>query len=467
MSGREPSPGDERSAVDLAGYLTARLGPLAFVLLIVVAVSAPLAYLVMGTQTVRTRATATANLVAELIQEEAQQRPVLWRYDAPKLLRSLDQQAEHASIVRIDVTDEHGHWMDFGQAPPSDDDRALLWASAPIRLDREIARVWVGVTTHEVERQALLLLIGFSMLGAALAGMMYWLPRVAIVQAERRVAASQGALAELNQTLEAQVVERSSQLAAALQEVRDKEQRLRELSGRAVALQEAERRSLSRELHDSAGQALTAVRINLQLLGSMATTDATRGLAERTVALADATLEEIRRVVDRLAPAVLADLGLQRAIERHCDDFAERTGVEIDYACSGLDRPGVDTGVETAAYRIVQESLTNIARHAEAERVVIRMARVGGTPGTLEPDRIVLDVVDDGRGFDVGVVRSKGRRGLEGMRERVELVGGSITIRPAAEWFAAVGEPRGAGQGTHIHVELPVQPIAGEAGSSA
>ncbi|HLT35408.1 MAG TPA: sensor histidine kinase [Enhygromyxa sp.] len=428
--------------VNLERYLAARLGPLAFFLLVVVAVSAPLAYLTMGVQTIRTRATATAELVAELIHEEAQQRPVLWRYDAVKLLRHLDIQTAHQSIVRIDLTDERGALIDLGQAPPSAADRELLWSAVPIKLDREVAWVWVGATPRDLERQALLILLGFAALAAVLAGVMYGLPLKAIVEAEKRIGESQAALEHLNANLEAQVLERSSQLREALAVVRDKEQRLRELSSRTVAIQEAERRSLSRELHDSAGQALTAIRINLQLLAELAGNDGAKAMAGRTMELADSTLEEIRRVVDRLAPAVLDDLGLQRAVERHCDDFSERTGIEIDARFAALDEPGVDTGVETAAYRIVQESLTNVARHAEAERVEIHLRRLGiGT----EQDRIVIDIHDDGRGFDLEVARAKGRRGLEGMRERVELLGGNLEIS------AAVGE------GTQLHVELPVK----------
>lgn len=427
---------------NLERYLAARLGPLAFFLLVVVTVSAPLVYLAMGVQTIRTRATATAELVAELIHEEAQQRPVLWRYDAPKLLRHIDIQTAHQSIVRIDLTDERGELIDLGQAPPSTADGALLWSSAPILLDREVGWAWVGVTPREVERQALIILLGFAALASMLAGVMYRLPLKAIVEAEARIHASQRALEHLNANLEAQVHERSSQLREALEVVRDKEQRLRELSGRALAIQEAERRSLSRELHDSAGQALTAIRINLQLLAQLASNEGAKAMATRTVELADSTLEEIRRVVDRLAPAVLDDLGLQGAVERHCDDFAERTGVEIDSSFAALDEPGVDTGVETAAYRIVQESLTNIARHAQAERVEIQLRRL--EPGTAR-DRLVIEISDDGQGFDLAAARAKGRRGLEGMRERVELLGGTLEISAAP------------GAGAHVHVELPLK----------
>jgi signal transduction histidine kinase len=429
--------------VNLERHLAARLGPLAFFLFVVVAISAPLVYLVRGIQTIRTRAQSTAKLIAESIQEEAQQRPVLWRYDAPKLLRNVSLPTENQSIiVRIDLTDEQGRVIDLGQQPPpSEADRELLWHHEPISVDRGLAEVWVGVTTQEVERQGLLILLGFAVLGAALAGVMYGLPLKALVVAQRRIDASQRALEDLNINLEATVIERSSQLRAALDEVRDKEQRLRELSGRAVAMQEAERRALSRELHDSAGQALTAIRINLQLLSELAGNDGAKSMATRTVGLADSTLEEIRRVVDRLAPAVLDDLGLRGAIERHCDDFSERTGVEIDYLFEDLDKPGLDTGVETAAYRIVQESLTNVTRHAKAERVDIHVYR--SEAGTAN-DRVVLDIRDDGVGFDLDVAKAKGRRGLEGMRERVELLGGTIELSSAP------------GAGVQLHVELPV-----------
>ena len=432
VSGRE---------VNLERHLAARLGPLAFFLFVVVSISAPLVYLVRGVQTIRTRAQSTANLVAESIQEEAQQRPVLWRYDAPKLLRSVTVPTEDQNIiVRIDLTDEQGRRINLGEAP-TEADRELLWHHEPIFLDRVHAQVWVGVTTQEVERQGSLIFLGFTVLGAALAGVMYGLPLKSLVVAQRRIDKSQRALEDLNVNLEATVVERSSQLRAALDEVRDKEQRLRELSGRAVAMQEAERRALSRELHDSAGQALTAIRINLQLLAELAGNDGAKSMATRTVGLADSTLEEIRRVVDRLAPAVLDDLGLEGAIERLCDDFSERTGVEIDYLLENLDQPGLDTGVETAAYRVVQEGLTNVARHAKAERVDIHLYR--SDAGSAN-DRIVIDFRDDGVGFDPELARAKGRRGLEGMRERVELLGGTIEVAssPAA--------------GVQIHVELPV-----------
>lgn len=428
--------------VNLERHLAARLGPLAFFLFVVVSISAPLVYLVRGIQTIRTRAQSIANLVAESIQEDAQQRPVLWRYDAPKLLGSVTvPEDDRDLIVRIDVTDEQGRWIELGE-PPTDADLELLWHHEPIFEDRkDLAQVWVGVTTREVERQGSLIFLGFTVLGAALAGVMYGLPLKSLVVAQRRIDASQRALEDLNANLEATVVERSSQLRAALAEVRDKEQRLRELSGRAVAMQEAERRALSRELHDSAGQALTAIRINLQLLAELVGNDGAKSMATRTVGLADSTLEEIRRVVDRLAPAVLDDLGLQGAIERHCDDFSERTGVEIDYLLEDLDKPGLDTGVETAAYRLVQESLTNVARHAKAERVDIHVYRSdAGTVG----DRLVLDIRDDGVGFDPVLARAKGRRGLEGMRERVELLGGTIELSSAP------------GTGVQIHVELPV-----------
>ena len=200
----------DATSVDLERYLAARLGPLAFFLLVVVAVSAPLVYMVMGVKTIRTRAQSAAKLVSELIHEEAQRRPVMWRYDAPKLLRHVGLQSTHPSIVRIELTDNDGRVIDLGRRAPLISDAELLWHSEPIYVDSEVARVWVGVTTEEVERQASLIFLGFAVLGVVLAGVMYGLPVKAIVVAQRRIDTSQRELERLNTNLEATAAARGA-----------------------------------------------------------------------------------------------------------------------------------------------------------------------------------------------------------------------------------------------------------------
>jgi signal transduction histidine kinase len=444
----DPGASLERRRMRMRDYLASRLRPLAVLLLAVVAISAPLAYLIMGTQTVRARALSSAEHLADAVRGEAQQRPLLWRYDASKLNRHVRAQLAHSSVIRIDLADAHGHRIDLGLPEPGASTEDLLWASHAVTIDDvEVARAWVGSTTREVETQSLLLLLGFVVLGAGLAGLMYWIPLRAIAAADEqigglitRLETSQNELAKLNENLEEQVVERSQQLSDALAEVRDKERNLRTLSSRATSLQEAERRALSRELHDSAGQALTAIRINLQLLGDQAPADSpARKIAEKTVDIADGTVDEIRRVVDRLAPAILTDVGLRGALERQCDDLSERTGIVVDRSFEGLPADmtvELDSGVETVAYRVVQEAMTNISRHARATHVEVRLRKT--------EDALEILVHDDGRGFDLEAARAKGRRGLEGMRERVELIGGTL------------GAKSSRGSGTRIEVTLPL-----------
>ncbi|GEM_PF-755179 len=450
----KPSP---RTVLALRSYLATRLGPLAVLLLAVVSISAPVAYLVVATDTVRERADTTAEQLARALREDMLERPAMWRYDVSKIDAHLDVQGARHEIRRIELVDTRGARLGPGRSSPEDVED-LLWTSAEIVTDDGVqAFVWVGASLDPVESMARLLLLAFLGLGGLLAGLMYWLPLRAISVAEKKITelverleTSQGELAALNMNLEGQVVRRSSELEQALDDLREKERRLRQLSRRAVALQEAERRALSRDLHDSVGQTMTAIRIQAQLVAAESHVGSSiRTLAEKNIELIDLTLEEIRRVVNRLAPAVLDDLGLWGAVEGLCQDFADRHDIEIDLSTEGLEvasgterfpglRVSVGSGVEKASYRLVQESLTNVVRHARASHVFVRLSCCD--------DRLRIVIKDDGVGFDLTEAKARHRRGLEGMSERVELLGGMIDIgsRP--------------GKGTRIEVELPIAP---------
>jgi signal transduction histidine kinase len=278
-----------------------------------------------------------------------------------------------------------------------------------------------------------------------LGGLLYGLPMRAMGRAEGnfrelvgRLRESQAALGKLNETLEQQVEERSAELRDALAELQRKEQNLREISARAIGMQEAERRAIARELHDSAGQALTAVRIHVQLIGDLLAgregEDAkTTTMARRTLAMVDDTVEEIRRAVNQLGPAVLDDVGLEAAITRAADDLSEATGVDVQ--CHYTVEQALDASVETTVYRLVQESLTNVARHAEASEVTIDVH--------ADAESLEVSIRDDGKGFDPEAVGPR-RRGLVGMRERVALLGGEVSITSAV------------GKGTQVQVALPL-----------
>lgn len=437
----------------LRGYLGARLGPLALLLIAVVAISAPVAFYVLGIRAARVQARATAQQFAAVVRREAEQRPLLWKYDSPKMLahlRTYDDPQEH--VEHIAVIDAQGQSIDrSGEIDYAAlAARPIVWESASVVVNNEeVAEIWVATSTNDVRSGALRMLLLFGLLGAGLAGLMYWLPLRAMTRVEEEIEAllvklreSRTALSALAENLEQQVEARSSDLSHALAELKEKEQNLRELSTRAVSMQEAERRAIARELHDSAGQSLTAIRIHLQLMEGLSgqTTGKASGkleeLAGRTTVMVDETLEEIRRAVNTLGPAVLDDVGLAEAIERACLDLSERLEIEVDCDVE-LPEDGLAPAIETSCYRVVQETLTNITRHAQPSLVTVRL-RVAGGIATVR-------VRDDGRGFDPQAAIRAGRsRGLVGMRERAELLGGELTIDSAL------------GEGTTVTAVIPL-----------
>jgi signal transduction histidine kinase len=200
---------------------------------------------------------------------------------------------------------------------------------------------------------------------------------------------------------------------------------------RVVAAQEIERRRLARELHDETGQALTSILLGLKALEERLDVAAVASLRELVVE----TLQDVRRLAVELRPKVLDDFGLVAALERLTETFGEQTGIAVRFE-SGLGEERLPDEVETALYRIVQESLTNIVKHAQARTVSIMLMRT--------PSSVSALIEDDGRGFDPASVR-EGGFGLEGMRERVGLLDGRIRIES------------NEGTGTTLVAEVPVQ----------
>jgi signal transduction histidine kinase len=199
---------------------------------------------------------------------------------------------------------------------------------------------------------------------------------------------------------------------------------------RAVEGQELERRRLARELHDETGQALTSILLGLKSLEENG--DGGEAVS-RLRDLVVQTLQDVRRLAVELRPTALDDFGLPTALERLVNTFAEQTGATVMLESRlGDDRLPAD--VETALYRIVQEALTNVVKHAQADRVSILLQRKDGL--------VVAVIEDDGRGFVSG--SDGGGLGLVGMKERVELVKGRLQIETSE------------GKGTTLVVEVPV-----------
>jgi signal transduction histidine kinase len=199
---------------------------------------------------------------------------------------------------------------------------------------------------------------------------------------------------------------------------------------RVVEAQELERRRLARELHDETGQALTSILLGLKGLEEAVGGDAPRAAVGELRELVVATLQDVRRLAVELRPKVLDDFGLVPALERLTETFGEQTRIRVRFE-SGLGDERLPGEVETALYRIVQEALTNIVKHAQAGTVSVVLTR--------KPASVAALIEDDGRGFDIEHVREDGF-GLQGMRERVGLLDGRIQIESGEAGTTLVAE---------------------------
>lgn len=234
-------------------------------------------------------------------------------------------------------------------------------------------------------------------------------------------------LHRLRTDLEARVEARTAQYREAQRRLEESQARLREFAAFRENVREEERSRIARELHDELGQSLTALRIDLSWIKNRyATDDAAAERFGASFALVDRTVEAVRRIAEDLRPRMLDDLGLAAAVEHYVQQFGQRTGIVCDLAMN-REEFDIDRGAATALYRIVQEALTNVARHAGAERVEIRIERSDG---------ISLVVADDGHGMSAE--NGAGRFGLLGMRERVQMLDGRLDVANAAGGGAVI-----------------------------
>jgi PAS domain S-box-containing protein len=218
--------------------------------------------------------------------------------------------------------------------------------------------------------------------------------------------------------------------------VKKAQTQLRRLSGSIMANQEKERSAIARELHDELGQVLTALRMDSVWMHERLK-KADPEAAERALTmcrLIDKNIEDVRGMAFRLRPGVLDDLGLVDALESFTADFEKRT--EIACVFEHNDIPLLDETVSTAAYRIAQEALTNVARHAAASHVEVALKTQNGL--------LTLSVIDDGLGFDALHLSESEGLGVAGMRERATLVGGSLDVQ---------SQPK---KGTRVSFQVPV-----------
>jgi PAS domain S-box-containing protein len=224
-----------------------------------------------------------------------------------------------------------------------------------------------------------------------------------------------------------------------LQEARAKEENMRRLSSEVLTVQEAERQHISRELHDEIGQALTAVNVSLAMLRSHGASDeAFRRKVDHAQGLVEQSMSIVHQFARELRPSLLDHLGPVAALQNYVKSFTERTGIKTDIE-GRVSLEQLNNQQGTVLYRIAQESLTNVFKHAQATRVKIRLRQL--------PRAVCMEIADNGRAFALPAPANPAERqplGLLGMQERVRLVNGQFAIESVPK------------RGTTVRVEIPL-----------
>lgn len=255
----------------------------------------------------------------------------------------------------------------------------------------------------------------------------------------RELEARNAELGRVNLELERDVTARRQ----AEDELREVSARMRALALRLQNIREEERTRIAREIHDVLAQELTRLKIDLVWLArrtakavDASVLEAMRGRVGDALGQADVAIATVQRIATELRPVILDSLGLAAAVEWQTEDFARRTGLECEAYTPGGEMT-IDRDRATALFRILQESLTNVARHAQARRVEVRLVETG--------EVVTLTIRDDGRGISAAELTAPQSIGLAGMRERAQAFGGAVEIAP--------GEPAG----TVVSVRLPLE----------
>jgi signal transduction histidine kinase len=334
-----------------------------------------------------------------------------------------------------------------------DTDLGLVWDTAVPIFEGQSGTARVGMSENNIRdalaaltRQMLLTTVAVSAVGIAAAVLLTWIVTRPILELKRNAqAVGQGDFSqrvrpwagdEIGELAQAFNVMTDQLAEAEIERVRRERLRTRLLE-KVITVQEEERKRIARELHDETGQALTSLKVRLQMMSQQCPVPELKPQIKDFQRLVSKTLEDVHNLALELRPSALDDLGLAAALERYVNECRQNYPLEIDLAIYGLEHERLPSTVETALYRIVQEGLTNVARHAKANTASILIERRNGCVRAI--------IEDDGVGFDMHKVESASHRlGLYGMRERAELLDGKFFVE---------SEP---GKGSSIYSEVPL-----------
>jgi signal transduction histidine kinase len=338
---------------------------------------------------------------------------------------------EQPHVVLLDVVLPDGSGVDLCRqiknTPSSENTFVVLLSSREVSPDRQVSGLDAGgdgYIARPIENREL----------------------VARVQAMVRIQQAEAALRRAHDELERRVEQRTEELArsniALVEEVDERiraERAMRSLSLRLVEVQETERRFMARELHDEIGQVLTGLKITMDLLNEKVPSDLKPPVSDALAWLND-LMARVRRLSLDLRPQMLDDLGLLPALDWHFKRYTTQTGITVEFKHHGVTGrlPGA---LETAAYRLIQEALTNVARYAGVKQATVRV--------WADDASVRVQVEDSGAGFDPErTLAERASNGVSGMRERVTLLGGEFTLESAP------------GRGTRVTAELPREAVS-------
>lgn len=333
-------------------------------------------------------------------------------------------------------------------------DEGAVWDTAVPIFDGRAGIARVGLSDVNLRRvidavtgQLLLTTVLVSIVGVTAAALLTWVltrPILLLVQAAQAVArrdfsqqVRRWADDEIGDLADAFNAMTGTLAEAEAERIERDQLRAQYVSG-VITAQEEERKRIARELHDSTSQSLTSLLVGMRALDDTSDDAELRRRIEELRGIASRTLDDVHTLALQLRPSVLDDLGLPEALKRQVADCKKRSQLEIDLAITGLENCRLPDDVETALYRITQEALTNISRHAQAQTASIFIERRAA--------KVLAIIEDDGVGFDAGVAdKSDGHLGLYGIRERTQLLSGQLIIE---------SEP---GRGTSLYIEIPVR----------
>ena len=337
-------------------------------------------------------------------------------------------------------------------------DEGLVWDTAVPVLEGRAGTARVGISDASLRQavsaitgQIILTTVLVSLVGGTAATFLTWIltrPIIGLVSATQAVA--KGDFSPLVRRWAddeiGDLADSFNQMTAELSRVndlrREREILRRQLLERVITTQEEERKRIARELHDSTSQTLTSLMVGLRVMETTCPDCQIQEQARDLRDVAAQTLDEVHALAMQLRPRVLDDMGLSAALQRLVSDWQARHKIPVDLLITIGDArlPG---SIETALYRIIQETLTNVARHAQAKSVSVLVERRG--------ENIVAVIEDDGAGFDPNAVQDQQSLGILGINERAELLGGKLTIESTP------------GSGTSVFVEIPLTTVQAEA----